>query len=69
MITVLFAFMCIGTEQPLMGAEQNSCGVPPIPTHCPSAAIIDVSENMRAKIYALCCKMGRNQEMAIILSA
>ena len=47
-----------GTQQPLVGAEQNACGVPPIPSHCPSAAIIDVTENMRAKIYALCCKLG-----------
>ena len=47
-----------GTQQPLVGAEQNACGVPPIPSHCPSASIIDVTENMRAKIYALCCKLG-----------
>ena len=47
-----------GSLQPLTGAQQNASGVPPIPTHCPSAAITDVSENMRAKIYALCCKMG-----------
>lgn len=46
------------TQQPLVGAEQNACGVPPIPSHCPSAAIIDVTENMRAKVYALCCKLG-----------
>lgn len=53
------AFMATlaGTFQPLMGAEQSACGVPPIPSHCPSAAVLDVSENMRAKIYALCCKM------------
>lgn len=47
-----------GTQQPLVGAEQNACGVPPIPSHCPSASIIDVTENMRAKVYALCCKLG-----------
>ena len=46
------------TQQPLVGAEQNACGVPPIPSHCPSASIIDVTENMRAKVYALCCKLG-----------
>ncbi len=48
----------IGTVQPLVGSEQNARGIPPIPTNCPSAAITDVTENMRAKIYALCCKMG-----------
>ena len=47
-----------GTQQPLVGAEQNACGVPPIPSHCPSASIIDITENMRAKVYALCCKLG-----------
>lgn len=47
-----------GTQQPLVGADQSACGVPPIPSHCPSASIIDVTENMRAKIYALCCKLG-----------
>ena len=54
------AFMATlaGTFQPLMGAEQSACGVPPMPSHCPSAAVLDVSENMRAKIYALCCKMS-----------
>ena len=50
--------MATGSLQPLTGAQQNASGVPPIPTHCPSAAITDVSENMRAKIYALCYKMG-----------
>lgn len=48
-----------GSLQPLMGSQQNASGVPPIPTNCPSAAITDVTENLRAKIYALCCKMGK----------
>lgn len=52
--------MATGSLQPLIGAQQNASGVPPIPTHFPSAAITDVSENMRAKIYALCYKMGRS---------
>ena len=48
-----------GTDRnPLVGHEQEACGVPPIPTHQPSASIIDITENMRAKIYILCCKMG-----------
>lgn len=48
-----------GTDRnPLVGQEQEACGVPPIPSHQPSAAVIDITENMRAKIYILCCKMG-----------
>ncbi len=41
-----------------MGVEQSTCGVAPLPTLTPSPAITDITENMRAKIYALCCKMG-----------
>ena len=48
-----------GSVQPLIGAQQSASGVPPIPTYCPSAAITDINENMRAKIYTLCLKMGR----------
>ena len=29
-----------------------------LPANCPSQAIVDVSENMRAKIYSLFCKIG-----------
>lgn len=50
-----------GTLQPLMGAEQSALGAPPIPSRCPSAAVIDITENMRAKIYTLCCKMGKRE--------
>ena len=49
---------CTGTSNPLVGQEQEKCGVPPIPSHQPSAAVIDITENMRGKIYILCCKMG-----------
>ena len=50
--------LTIGTSQPLMGVEQSTCGVAPLPTLTPSPAVTDITENMRAKIYALCCKMG-----------
>lgn len=52
-----------GPFQPLMGVEQSASGVPPIPSRFPSAAVIDVTENMRAKIYILCCKMGGWQSL------
>nr|XP_006825782.1 PREDICTED: uncharacterized protein C7orf63-like [Saccoglossus kowalevskii] len=48
----------VDTSQPLMGLLQEKQGVISLPAHCPSQAIVDVSENMRAKIYALFCKIG-----------
>ncbi|CAH1788088.1 unnamed protein product [Owenia fusiformis] len=46
------------TTKPLVGALQKDQGVIPLPANCPSQAIVDVSENMRAKIYAIFCKIG-----------
>ena len=45
-------------DKPLMGALQESQGVIPLPASMPSQAIVDVSENMRAKIYAMFGKIG-----------
>lgn len=44
--------------KPLMGALQEKQGVIPLPATCPSQSIVDVSENMRAKIYSIFCKIG-----------
>ncbi|XP_072017652.1 cilia- and flagella-associated protein 69-like isoform X2 [Amphiura filiformis] len=46
------------TSKPLMGTLQEQAGVTSLPANCPSQSIVDVSENMRAKIYALFCKIG-----------
>ncbi|XP_030849365.1 cilia- and flagella-associated protein 69 [Strongylocentrotus purpuratus] len=43
---------------PLMGSFQEEAGIKPLPANQPSHAITDISENMRAKIYALFCKIG-----------
>lgn len=45
-------------RRPLMGKLQEGQGVIPLPANCMSQAIVDVSENMRAKIYSLYCKIG-----------
>ncbi|KAH9499307.1 Cilia- and flagella-associated protein 69 [Bulinus truncatus] len=45
-------------QRPLMGKIQADLGVVPLPASCISQAIADVSENIRAKIYALFCKIG-----------
>ena len=42
-----------------MGLEQAAQGIIPLPANCPSRAIVDVSENIRAKIYAIFCKIGQ----------
>ena len=44
--------------KPLIGQFQENQGVIPLPANCPSQAIVDVSENLRAKIYAIFCKLG-----------
>ena len=44
-----------------MGDLQEKQGVISLPATAPSQAIVDVSENMRAKIYALFCKLGTIQ--------
>ena len=48
----------IGTTLPLVGASQGAQGMPPLPPNVPSAAVNDIAENIRAKIYALCTKIG-----------
>lgn len=50
--------LAAGTTLPLVGASQSAQGMPPLPSSMPSAAIIDIAENIRAKIYALCTKIG-----------
>lgn len=53
-------FACIADlQRPLMGTVQERQGVIPLPADRPSQAIVDVSENMRAKIYSMFCKLGR----------
>ncbi|XP_022085503.1 cilia- and flagella-associated protein 69-like [Acanthaster planci] len=46
------------TRKPLMGVVQEKAGIVPLPANSRSQAIVDVFENMRAKIYALFCKIG-----------
>lgn len=48
-----------GTTLPLVGATQSGRGMPPLPTHQLSPAIEDITDNMRAKIYSLCAKIGQ----------
>lgn len=49
-------------NQPLRTGLQEELGVTALAAHCPSQAIVDVSENMRAKLYSLFCKLGEQSE-------
>uniref|UniRef100_K7G727 Cilia and flagella associated protein 69 n=1 Tax=Pelodiscus sinensis TaxID=13735 RepID=K7G727_PELSI len=48
----------VDTKKPLVGSFQEQQEVIPMPANCPSVAIMEVSENMRAKIYSILCKLG-----------
>ncbi|XP_048367694.1 cilia- and flagella-associated protein 69 isoform X2 [Sphaerodactylus townsendi] len=45
-------------KRPLVGHFQAHQSVTPMPARCPTVAIMDVAENMRAKIYCVICKLG-----------
>ena len=45
-------------SRPLMGAFQAKQGIVSQPSSHPSQAIVDVPENLRAKIYAVFSKIG-----------
>ncbi|XP_060638273.2 cilia- and flagella-associated protein 69 isoform X1 [Anolis sagrei] len=48
----------VDTKKPLMSQFQKTQEVIPMPANCPTIAIMDVAENMRAKIYCIICKLG-----------
>ncbi|XP_071947275.1 cilia- and flagella-associated protein 69-like isoform X2 [Antedon mediterranea] len=53
---------CIADSvNPLMGALQSEDGVQSQPADSSSRAILDVFENLRAKIYSLFCKIEKNK--------
>uniref|UniRef100_A0A6J0SWZ9 Cilia- and flagella-associated protein 69 isoform X1 n=1 Tax=Pogona vitticeps TaxID=103695 RepID=A0A6J0SWZ9_9SAUR len=48
----------IDIKKPLVGQFQKNQEVVPMPASCPTIAVMDVAENMRAKIYCIICKVG-----------
>ncbi|XP_053265440.1 cilia- and flagella-associated protein 69 isoform X1 [Podarcis raffonei] len=48
----------VDTKKPLAGKFQRKQEVTPMPASCPTIAVMDVAENMRAKIYCVICKLG-----------
>ncbi|XP_004582568.2 cilia- and flagella-associated protein 69 isoform X1 [Ochotona princeps] len=47
----------IDTRKPLFTSLQEEQKVTPLPANCPSVAVMDVAENIRAKIYAVLGKL------------
>nr|XP_033787139.1 cilia- and flagella-associated protein 69-like isoform X1 [Geotrypetes seraphini] len=48
----------VDAKQPLVGSLQAQQEVIPMPANCPSIAIMDVAENMRANIYSILYRLG-----------
>uniref|UniRef100_A0A8C2QPV8 Cilia and flagella associated protein 69 n=1 Tax=Cricetulus griseus TaxID=10029 RepID=A0A8C2QPV8_CRIGR len=47
----------IDTKKPLFTSFQEEQKIMPLPANCPSVAVMDVAENIRAKIYAVLGKL------------
>ncbi|NXK44106.1 CFA69 protein, partial [Chauna torquata] len=45
-------------KRPIVSSFQKQQEVIPMPANCPSFAIMEISENIRAKLYSLLCKLG-----------
>eukprot|EP00794_Sanderia_malayensis_P003621 gene3621-4134_t len=50
----------IDSNMPIMSSIQKCQGIIPLPSSYPSPAVVDVSENIRAKIFSMFCKIGFN---------
>ncbi|XP_025930195.1 cilia- and flagella-associated protein 69 [Apteryx rowi] len=48
----------VDMKRPIVSSLQKEQEVIPMPANCPSFAIIEISENIRAKLYLLLCKLG-----------
>ncbi|NXP23821.1 CFA69 protein, partial [Scytalopus superciliaris] len=48
----------VDMKRPIASSFQRQQKVIPVPANCPSFAIMEMSENMRAKLYSLFCKLG-----------
>ncbi|NWW34786.1 CFA69 protein, partial [Panurus biarmicus] len=48
----------VDTKRPIATSFQKQQKVIPLPASCPSFAIMEISESIRAKVYSLFCKLG-----------
>lgn len=51
-------FHVLDTSCPLMTASQESHGIVSLPVSFSSPAIVEVADNLRAKIYSIFCQLG-----------
>lgn len=57
-IIVVELFVFADLQRPLLSCLQDCQAVIPLPANCPSQSIVDVSENLRAKLYSIFNKIG-----------
>ncbi|XP_017584746.1 PREDICTED: uncharacterized protein LOC103612345 isoform X4 [Corvus brachyrhynchos] len=50
--------MIVDIKKPIATSFQRQQKVIPVPANCPTFAIMEISESIRAKIYSLFCKLG-----------
>ncbi|NWI40785.1 CFA69 protein, partial [Picathartes gymnocephalus] len=50
--------MIVDIKRPIATSFQKQQRVIPVPASCPSFAIMEISESIRAKVYSLFCKLG-----------
>ncbi|XP_040591768.1 cilia- and flagella-associated protein 69 isoform X3 [Mesocricetus auratus] len=53
----------VDTKKPLFTSFQEEQKIMPLPANCPSVAVMDVAENIRAKIYAVLGKLAATENI------
>lgn len=53
----------LDVKRPIVGSFQKQQEVIPMPANSPTFAIVEISENIRAKLYLLLCKLGKTNEL------
>jgi len=62
--SLLFSILkLLDMKRPIASSFQKQQEVIPMPANCPSFAIMEISENIRAKLYSLFCKLGKTGEL------
>lgn len=57
----------LDTKKPLFTSFQEEQKIIPLPANCPTVAVMDVAENIRAKIYAVLGKLGKKSNSKVPL--
>jgi hypothetical protein len=54
------------TSRPLLTKSQSEHGVLSLPSHVQTSAIVDIGDNLRAKIFSMFCKIGFNNVPGLV---